>query len=174
MMLLLCVFATGLNYMAQRNSRASVGGDESVLSFPPPPASDRGASALDLVYQAADVFCGMEKHARETEARAQSLCTNALERLRLAEMRAEAVERAQREFVVTAERKLQDASKALEQAQARIETQEDELTAAEVRAQVAEAEARQAKEALALVEEAIRRRLLCANPQADSRLTFGA
>jgi hypothetical protein len=35
----------------------------------------------------------------------------------------------------------------------------------------AEVEARQAKEELALVEEAIRKRLLCANPDADDRLT---
>jgi len=36
----------------------------------------------------------------------------------------------------------------------------------EFRAQKAEAEAREAKEALALVEEAIRRRLICASPEA--------
>ncbi len=160
----------GLNYMAQRNSRASVGEDESVLSCPPPPAPDKGATALDLVSQAADVFRGMEKHARETEARAQSLCTSALERLRLAEMRAEAAERTQRELIVTAEHKLQAACKALEQARSCIEAQKDKLTAFELRAQVAEAEAREAKEALALVEEAIRKRLLFANLDADSRL----
>ena len=100
--------------MAQRNSRASVGGEEDVLTLPSPLAPDKGATALDLVYQAADVFRGMEKHARETEARAQSLCTSALEGLRLAEMRAEAAERAQRELIVTAERKLQHACRALE------------------------------------------------------------
>ena len=157
--------------MAQRNSRASVGGDEAVLSFPSPLAPDKGATALDLVYQAADVFRGMEKHARETEARAQSICTSALERLQLAEMRAEATERAQHELIVTAEGKLQDACRALEQALSCIEAQKDKLTAAEHRAEAAEAEARQAKEALALVEEAIRKRLLCANPDADGRLT---
>jgi hypothetical protein len=157
--------------MAQRNSRASVGGDEAVSIFPSPLAPDMGATALDLVYQAADVFRGMEKHARETEARAQSLCTSALERLQLAEMRAEATERAQHELIVTAERKLQLACRALEQAQSCIEAHKDKLTAVELRAEVAEAEARQAKEALALVEEAIRKRLLCANPDADSRLT---
>ena len=155
--------------MVQRNSRASVGGDESVLSFPSPSEPDRGATALDLVYQAADVFRGMEKHARETEARAQSLCTNALERLRLAEMRAEAAERAQREVTITAERRLQDACRALEQARSSIEDQKDKLTAVELRAEVAEVEARQAKEALALVEEAIRKRLLCENQDADGR-----
>ena len=157
--------------MAQRNSRASVGGDEAVPILPSPLAPDMGATALDLVYQAADVFRGMEKHARETEARAQSLCTSALERLRLAEMRAEATERAQQELIVTAERKLQDACRALEQAKSCIEAQKDKLTAVELRAEVAEAEARQAKDALALVEEAIRKRLLCANPDADDRLT---
>ncbi len=157
--------------MAQRNSRASVGGEEEILSFPSPIAPDKGATALDLVYQAADVLRGMEKYARDTETRAQSLCTSALERLQLAEMRADAAERAQRELIVTAERKLQDACRALEQAQSCIEAQKDKLTAVELRAEVAEAEARQAKEALALVEEAIRKRLLCANPDADVRLT---
>ena len=155
--------------MAQRNSRASVGEDENVLSFPPPP--DKAATALNLVYQAADAFRSMEEHSRETEARAQSLCASALERLRLAEMRAEAAERVQRELTITAEHRLQGACRALEQAQSCIEAQKDKLTAAELRAEVAEAEARQAKEALALVEEAIRKRLLCANPDADSKLT---
>ncbi|WP_439400247.1 hypothetical protein ACRQ5Q_42510 (plasmid) [Bradyrhizobium sp. PMVTL-01] len=156
--------------MAQRSSTAPVGGDEDVLSFPSPLAPDKGATALDLVYQAADVFRGMEERAREIEARAQSLCTSALERLRLAEARAEAAERAQRELIVTAERKMQHACRALEQAQSCIEVQKDKLTAAELRAEVAEAETRQAKEALALVEEAIRKRLLCANPHADGRM----
>ena len=151
--------------MAQRSFRASVGGDETVLNFPPPPAPDKGATALDLVYQAADVFRSMEEHARETEARAQSLCATALEGLRLAEMRAKAAERAQRELLINAEQKLQEASRALEKAHSRIEAQEDKLTALELRAQAAETDARQAKEALALVEEAIRRRLLCATAQ---------
>ena len=157
--------------MTQRIFRASVGGDEDALGFPSPLAPDKGATALDLVNQAADAFRGMEKHARETEARAQSLCTSALEGLRLAEMRAEAAERAQRELIVTAERKLQHACRALEQARSFIKAQEDKLTVVELRAEVAEAEARQAKEALALVEEAIRKRLLCANPDVDGRLT---
>jgi hypothetical protein len=164
------VLATSLICMAQRGSRATVGGDEGVLSFPSPLEPDKGATALDLVHQAADVFRDMEKRARETEARAHSLCTSALERLRLAEARAGAAERAQRELTATTERKLQDACQALEQAQRCIEAQKDKLTAVELRAEVAEAEARQAKEALALVEEAIRKRLLCASPHADGGL----
>ena len=108
----------------------------------------------------------MEDHARETEARAQSLCKSAADKLKIAESRIEAAERARREIIIEAECKLQDASRALTQAQARIEATEDELTAAEFRAQAAEAEAREAKQSLALVEEAIRRRLLCASPEA--------
>jgi chromosome condensin MukBEF complex kleisin-like MukF subunit len=75
-----------------------------------------------------------------------------------------------RELITEAECKLQDASRALKQAQSRTEAAEDKRAAMEFRAQAAEAEAREAREALALVEEAIRRRLLCANPQADTRL----
>jgi chromosome segregation ATPase len=155
--------------MAQRKLRASVGRDENVLSFARPLAQDCGTTALNLVYQAAEVFRGMEDHARETEARAQSLCKSAAERLKHAEKRIEAAERARRELVIEADCKLQDASRALKQAQSRIEAAEDRLTAVEFRAQVAEAEAREANQALALVEEAIRRRLLCASPEAESR-----
>jgi hypothetical protein len=157
--------------MTQRNSRASVGADENVRSFAPPPAPEQGTTALNLVYQAADVFRSIEEHARETEARAQSFCVSTLERLRLAEMRAETAERAQREFIVNAEHKLQEACRALQHAQSCIEAQKDKLAAVEIRAEVAEAEAREARQALALVEEAIRKRLLRANADANGRLT---
>ena len=108
----------------------------------------------------------MEDHARETEARAQSLCKSALERLELAEKRIETVERERREAI----NKLRDASKALEEAQSRIIAVEDRLTAAEFRAQAAETDAREANQALALVEEAIRSRLLTASPKAGPSL----
>ena len=156
--------------MAQRNLTVSARGDENVLSLARLSVPDSATTALDLVYQAAEVFRSMEDHARETEARARSLCKSALERLRLAETRTEAAEQAQREAIAEAECRLQDASRALAQAQLRSEAAEDQLTAVEFRAQAAEAEAREAKQALALVEEAIRRRLLCANPEADGRL----
>jgi len=147
----------------QRHLRASSRSDCDVPSFPRPSVSDAGATALDLVYQAADVFRSMEERARDTEARAQSLCKNASEQLQRAEMRAEAAEREQRELIIAAEQKLQDASRALAQAQSTIEQQQDQLSAVEFRAQAAEEEAREARRALALVEEAIRRRLLCTN-----------
>ncbi len=110
----------------------------------------------------------MEDHARETEARAQSLCKSATERLRAAEKRIEIAEQVRRELITETDCKLQDASRALKQAQSRIVATEDRLAAVEFRAQAAETEAHKAKEALALVEEAIRRRLLCANPEAIS------
>jgi hypothetical protein len=156
--------------VAKRNLRVSVSRDENALSFARPSGPDSCTTALDLVYEAAEIFRSMEDYARETEARAQSLCKSALERLKLAEMRTEAAERARRELITEAECKLQDASRALKQAQSRIEAAEDRLTAVEFRAQAFEAEAHEAKQALSLVEEAIRRRLLCANPEADSRL----
>jgi len=116
-----------------------------------------------LVYQAADIFRSMEERAREREMRAQSLCRDASEKARRAEMRAEAAERAQRELIVNAEHKLQEASRALDQAQSTIEAQQGQLIAVEFRAEAAEAEAHKAKQALALVEEAIRKRLLCSS-----------
>jgi hypothetical protein len=141
----------------ERDLRASIDTSESVLDFARPSVRGAGQTALNLVHEAADVFRRMEDHARETE-----------EKLGLAEMRAEAAERAQRELLIEVERKLQEASKALAQAQSRIEAQEERLVAAEFRGQAAEVEARDAKQALALVEEAIRRRLLCTNPTADA------
>jgi hypothetical protein len=157
--------------MAQRNLRATADRGENVLSFARPLAPDNGTTALNLVYQAAEVFRSMEDHAQETEARAQALCKSAMERLKLAEIRTEAAERARLELVAEAECKLQAASRALTQAQSRIEAAEDRLTAVEFRAQAAEAEAREAKQALALVEEAIRRRLLCPSPDTVGRVT---
>jgi len=100
--------------MAQGNLRPLVG------------PQDAGATALELVDQAADVF------------------------------------QAQRDLIIATDQRLQEASRALEQAYARIDAQQDQLTAFEFRAQAAEANARKVRQALALVEESIRRQLLCA------------
>src|SRR5271154_6388257 len=158
----------GTSVMAQHNRRTRVGG-ENVLSFARSSEPDRGANALDLVYQAADVFRDMEVRALETEARAESLCKAAAERLRSAEARSEASERARREIITEAECKLQDASRALRKAELRITASEDRATASELRAQLAEAKAREAIEALALVEEAIRKRL-CTSSSTNGKL----
>jgi hypothetical protein len=141
-------------------TRSSAGDDESILRFTQSAAKEYGTTALSLVHQAAEIFNGIENHARETEARAQSLCESFAEKLRLAEKQRDAAERARREVVNELNGKLQDVSRALQQAQSRIVAAEDKAVAAEFRAQAAEAQLYKANRELAAVEEAIRKRLL--------------
>jgi hypothetical protein len=118
---------------------------ENVLAFPrerTEPARNDGQSAIDLVYQAAEVVGDMQDHARQTEFRAKTLCRNALEKLRLAERRTEAAENA------------------LNFAESRIASAEAKLSAAELRAKNAETRARELDQALTLIEETIRTKLL--------------
>jgi hypothetical protein len=119
---------------------------ENILNFPrgptDPPQRNDGQSALDLVFRAAEAIGDMEDHARQMETRAQALCKSAHEKLRLAEKRIEAAE------------------SALSVAESRIASGEAKLSAAEQRAKNAETRARELDQALSLVEEAIRTRLL--------------
>jgi hypothetical protein len=118
---------------------------EKVLAFPIgriEPERNDGQSAIDLVYQAAEVVGNIQDHARQTEIRAQTLCRNALEKLRLAERRTESAE------------------KALNLADSRTASAEAKLSAAELRAKNAETRARELDQALSLIEETIRTRLL--------------
>jgi hypothetical protein len=119
---------------------------ENILNFPRARTdrrgNDGGQSALDLVYQAAEVVGDLQDQARQTETRAQNLCRSAVEKLRLAERRAEAAE------------------SALYVAESRISSAEAKLSAAELRAKNAETKARELDRALSLIEEAIRTRLL--------------
>jgi hypothetical protein len=126
-------------------------GDENVLAFPRrpiEPVRNDGQSAIDLVYQAAEVVGNLQDHARQTETRAQTLCRGALEKLRFAERRTEAAE------------------KALIIAESRIASAEARLSAAELRAKKAETWARELDQALTLVEEVIRSKLLGESPSA--------
>jgi hypothetical protein len=119
---------------------------ENILNFPRGPSgrrgNDSGQSALDLVYQAAEIVGDLQDQARQTETRAQSLCRSAVEKLRLAEKRAEAAE------------------SAVYLAESRTSSAEAKLSAAELRAKNAETRARELERALSLIEEAIRTRLL--------------
>ena len=147
--------------MAQRRLKADQYSSGNVHSFPEAASpSGESSEALDLVYRAADMFRELEDRARETEARAHAMCRAASDKVRQAEMRAEAAERAHQELAVAADQKLCEASSALEQVQSRLRSQADKLTAVEFRAQSAEAATKQAQRALAVVEEAIRKRLL--------------
>ena len=125
---------------------------------------DDGRTVLNLVFHAAELFSGMEEQVRAAEARAQSVCKSATERAQIAEKRLDVAERARLEVINEADRKLQDATKALMSAEVRIAAAEDKVTALEFRAQSAEALLREAKRELILVEEAIRERLLSEKP----------
>ena len=118
---------------------------KNVLEFPRGPRND-GQSALDLVYQAAKVVSELEDHAREMETRAQGLCRDALEKLRLAKRRAESAE------------------SGLYLTESRISSVEAKLSAADLRAKKAETRARELDQALTLIEDAIRTRLLRTQP----------
>jgi DNA repair exonuclease SbcCD ATPase subunit len=117
-----------------------------VLNFPRERSDRRangdGQSALDLVYQAAELVSDIQEEARQRETRAQNLCRSAVEKLRLAERRAEAAE------------------SALSLAESRLSSAEARLSAAELRAKNAETKARELDQALSRIEEAIRTRLL--------------
>ena len=110
--------------------------------------------------QAAELFEGMENQARETEARAQSLCKSAAQRLRLAEKQRDAAERARHDVVNELSGKLEDVTEALARAQKRVVAAEDHALAAEFRAQAAEAQLYKANQELAAIAEMIRTRLL--------------
>jgi methionine synthase II (cobalamin-independent) len=141
--------------------KSSADENENILRFSQSVPKDYGgATALELVHQAAEIFKGMESHAREAEARAQSLCENLAGKLQLAEQQRDAAERARREVVNQFNGKLQDVSRALQQAQSRIVHAEERMIAAEFRAQAVEAKLYKANQELAAVEEAIRKRLL--------------
>ena len=156
--------------MAHREARPAARTNENVLSFVRPRVVAAGADAIDLVYQAAEIFNGIENKAREVEARALAMCKSAAERLKLAEQRTESAENSLREVVANADRKLADASRVLTEIELRITAAENKAAAAEIRAQAAETDSREARQALALVEDAIRRRLLCASPEASRGL----
>ncbi|MDP3690437.1 hypothetical protein [Bradyrhizobium sp.] len=133
---------------------------ENIVSLAPSAPREGGATALDLVHQAAEIFKNLENQAREAEARLQSVCENLAEKLRFAEQQRDSAERARREVVNELNGKLQDVSRALQQAQSRIVGAEERTVAAEYRAQAAEAKLYKANQELAAVEEAIRKRLL--------------
>jgi hypothetical protein len=136
------------------------GESENVLSFPPSPPKDYGTTALNLVQQAAEIFSGMENHARETEARARSMCKSLTEKLQLAETQRDSSERARRQIVDELNDRIQHVTRALQQAEARITAAEERAIAAQFRAQAAENQLYKANRELAAVEDAIRKRLL--------------
>jgi hypothetical protein len=148
------------DYRHNSSPGALPGETENVVSFARQPVRNSGTTAFSLVQQATELFEGIENQARETEARAQSLCKSAAERLRLAETQRDAAERARREVVHEFNGKLEDVSQALQRVQKRMVAAEEHALAAEFRAQGAEAQLYKANRELAAIEELIRKRLL--------------
>jgi len=134
--------------------------DENVVNLARQSAKSSPPMALNLVQQAAELFEGMENQARETEARAQSLCKTAAQKLRQAEKQRDAAMRARHDVVHELNGKLEDMAEALQRAQNRIVAAEDHALAAEFRAQAAEAQLYKANQELAAIEDMIRKRLV--------------
>ncbi|MGB5901706.1 MAG: hypothetical protein WBH00_02555, partial [Xanthobacteraceae bacterium] len=88
-------------------------GDANVLTFPPPSARDGSATAIDLIYQAAEMFTGIEHRARDIEANARAMCQNAVDKLVDSERRIQAAERARRDIIADVDRRLQEVALAL-------------------------------------------------------------
>lgn len=144
------------NYGDARHARDAA----NILAFPPAPARDSSATAIDLIYQAAEMFTGIESRARDIEANARAMCQNAVDKLVDSERRIQAAERARRDIIADVDRRLQEVSLALSDAKARIDAAEARATAAERRATAAETEAQTARRLLSQVEDTIRSRLL--------------
>ena len=157
--------------MARREERPAVRRNENVLSFERPPAKAVGADALDLVYQAAEIFNGIRaKCARNRSSRSRhvqerrgtSEAGGATNRIPPS-IRCGKLSLTRIASLLT----LPESSTEIE---LRITAAEDKAAAAEIRAHVAETEACEAKQSLALVEDAIRRRLLCCQPGSFSQI----
>src|SRR6267143_200409 len=106
------------------------------------PARDQSSAVLELVDQAADVFTGIEDHARQIEARAQFLVKSALEKMQ------------------PLDGQIQSAAQDLRITQSRLATAEAQLLSAEQRVETAETRERELECALSRIEDAIRKRLL--------------
>ena len=153
---------------------------DNILNFQRPPysAKNPGAAALDLVYQAAELIGDVDNYAAERQARAENLAKQAIEKLKIADVRSaesgrRAAEAEIKEFSDRVEKelsvKLQKVEEAMEQTASRIAATEAQLSAAEQRARSAEMRANEAENALKRIEEAIRSRIIAKMPGNSSR-----
>ncbi|MGB3446397.1 MAG: hypothetical protein WBA48_06850, partial [Xanthobacteraceae bacterium] len=104
---------------SEATTRADDAGN--ILTFPAQAGRDGSATALDLIYQAAEMFTGVESRARDIEANARAMCQSAVDKLVDAERRVKAAERARRDIIADVDRRLQEVALALSDAQTRIE-----------------------------------------------------
>jgi chromosome segregation ATPase len=148
------------------SNSARIEPDDTVLNFPNVPSattSRDGGTALDLVYQAAEMIRSIENRANEFESRARGLAEEATEKLKRAERHIQDLEvqqRAAETCIQQAHLKLQEAGEALKRERARVQTAENRLPQLEMRARSAEARAQECENALARIEDAIRTQIL--------------
>ena len=141
------------------------------LRRPPQPVKNPGVAVLDLVNQAAELFGDLDKYAAERHARAEVLCSQAVEKLKIANDHVRSADSARRaaeaeikEFSDRVEKevniKVQEIEKAIEQMTSGVADIEARLSAAEQRARNAEKRAEEAENAFKLIERTIRTRIL--------------
>ncbi len=154
------------NHIAASNK---LGSAENVLSFkrPTKTAMDPAATALDLVYQAADRIKNINDCSLERQACAEALVEQAIEKLKVADARVKSAElnlraaqgenkklidRVENEFNI----KMQELETLMEQTSARVMAAHAQVSAAEQRTRDAETRASEAENALRRIEEALR------------------
>jgi chromosome segregation ATPase len=136
-----------------------------------------GGTALDLVYQAAEMVRSIENRANEFETRARGLAEEATEKLKLAERHIhdlETQQRAAETCIQQAHLKLQEAGEALKRERARVQAAENRLPQLEMRARSAEARAQECENALSRIEDAIRTQILGQRPPASKKSSMAA
>jgi chromosome segregation ATPase len=144
---------------------ALVNPTDNVLRFPESPclATEEGAEAVDLVFQAADMIRGIEDRAAAIATRARNLIEDAIQKLLLAETRNQELETEQRVAearINEANLRIRETEDELNRAKLRIAAVESQLSAAELYARTAERRACEAKDALLGIEDAVRTQLL--------------
>jgi hypothetical protein len=152
-------------HMRDRVSRSGSMDSDNLLSFPPraSAAPDSTTAALDLVSEAAETIRTIQERATQSEARAALLAEQAIEKLRLAEVRIQSAETARREVEENLQRateRLEDAEEELSRTGSRIRAAEAELARAEDRIKATEVRALTAERAFKQLEQAIRAQLI--------------
>jgi chromosome segregation ATPase len=119
-------------------------------------SSDSTTAIFDLVSEAAEAMRTRQDRATQSEARAELLAEQAMEKLRFAEARIQSAETARR----VAEENLQRVNERLEDAASRTRTTEAELARAAEHIKVVEARAFHAERAFSQLDQAIRAQLI--------------
>jgi chromosome segregation ATPase len=140
---------------------------EGLLRFPNSPAfaiaRDDKATAVDLVYQAANLVRDLQNRADENERYAQTIAEKAVGKLSAAAERIrklEAEQRAAQDKIDKANVMFRETAEAIKLEQSRARAVEEQVRQLELRVRNAEARASESENAVAQAEDAIRTHLL--------------